>query len=95
KRSRLESECKKQADLLKTRDDEIENLKAQLLLKEAKATEAIHLYAQVSASEAAEKMRDEIGALKQRNVALENEKDSLDGNVTEIQSSVSAKDPEL
>ncbi|GKE55348.1 hypothetical protein Tco_1494533, partial [Tanacetum coccineum] len=34
---------------------------------------------------------DEIDALKQRNVALENEKDSLDGKVTELQSSISAK----
>ncbi|GJU14043.1 hypothetical protein Tco_1136439 [Tanacetum coccineum] len=42
-RKRLESECEKQADLLKARDGEIENLKAQLLLKEAEATEAVHL----------------------------------------------------
>ncbi|GJT55171.1 hypothetical protein Tco_0990225 [Tanacetum coccineum] len=61
-------------------DDEIENLKAQLLLKEAEAIEAVRLRAQVSAVEATEKMHaDEINALKQRNVALENEKDSLDG----------------
>ncbi|GKG05641.1 hypothetical protein Tco_0325727, partial [Tanacetum coccineum] len=38
---------------------------------------------------------DEIGALKQRNVALENEKDSHDRKVTELQSLVSAKDLEL
>ncbi|GKD64940.1 hypothetical protein Tco_1307048, partial [Tanacetum coccineum] len=44
-RSRLESECKKQADLLKARDDEIENLKAQLLLKEAEAMEDVRLRA--------------------------------------------------
>ncbi|GKA31956.1 hypothetical protein Tco_0718323 [Tanacetum coccineum] len=54
-RIRLESECKKQADLLK-----------------------------VIAAEATKKMRvDEIDALKQRNVALENEKDSLDVKVIE------------
>ncbi|GJY81301.1 gypsy type transposase [Tanacetum coccineum] len=95
-RSKLESECKKQVDLLKARDDEIENLKAQLLLKEAEATEAVRLRAQVSAAEATEKMHaDEIDALKQRNVALENEKDSLDGKVTKLQSLVSAKDLEL
>ncbi|GJT55338.1 hypothetical protein Tco_0990392 [Tanacetum coccineum] len=40
-RNRLESECKKQADLLKARDDEVENLKAQLLLKETKAVHAL------------------------------------------------------
>ncbi|GKG45943.1 hypothetical protein Tco_0498389, partial [Tanacetum coccineum] len=38
---------------------------------------------------------DEIDALKQRNVALENEKDSLDGKEMELQSSVTAKDLEL
>ncbi|GKD25667.1 hypothetical protein Tco_1231881 [Tanacetum coccineum] len=78
------------------RDDKVENLKAQLLLKEAEAAEAAHFRAQVSAAEATEKMHaDEIDALKQRNVALENEKDSLDGKVIELQSSVSAKDLEL
>ncbi|GJR82774.1 hypothetical protein Tco_0153559 [Tanacetum coccineum] len=43
-RKRLESKCEKQADLLKARDGEIKNLKAQLLLKEAEATEAVHLH---------------------------------------------------
>nr|GEZ36560.1 putative transposase (putative), gypsy type [Tanacetum cinerariifolium] len=42
-RSRLESECKKQGALLKARDDEIENLKAQLLQKEAEATKDLEL----------------------------------------------------
>nr|GEU90426.1 hypothetical protein [Tanacetum cinerariifolium] len=51
-RKRLESECEKQAGLLKDRDDE-------------------------------------------RNVALENENDSLDGKVTKLQYLVSAKDLEL
>nr|GEU88154.1 hypothetical protein [Tanacetum cinerariifolium] len=45
-RSRLESKCKKQADLLKAKDDEIENLKAQLFLREAEATKAVRLRAQ-------------------------------------------------
>nr|GEV51010.1 zinc finger, CCHC-type, retrotransposon Gag domain protein [Tanacetum cinerariifolium] len=40
---RLESECEKQAGLLKARDDEMENLKAQLLLKEAKVVKAARL----------------------------------------------------
>nr|GFA25026.1 putative transposase (putative), gypsy type [Tanacetum cinerariifolium] len=64
-RRRLESECEKQADLLKARDGEIKNLKAQLLLKEAEATKAIHLHIYVSFTEAAEKARDgEIENLK-------------------------------
>ncbi|GJY50799.1 hypothetical protein Tco_0441646 [Tanacetum coccineum] len=84
-RTRLESECEKQVGLLKARDDEVKNLKAQLLLKETEAAEAAHLCAQVCAAEATEKIHaDEIDALKHRNVALENEKDSLNGKVTEL-----------
>ncbi|GKA73757.1 hypothetical protein Tco_0780059 [Tanacetum coccineum] len=78
KRRRLESECEKQADLLKARDAEVESLKAQLLLKETEAAEAA-----------------KIDALKQRNATLEDEKDSLDGKVVELQSLVSARDLEL
>ncbi|GKC09176.1 hypothetical protein Tco_1000786, partial [Tanacetum coccineum] len=55
-RKRLESECEKQADLLKARGDEVESLKAQLLLKETKAVEAARLHAQVSTAEATEKI---------------------------------------
>nr|GEV18592.1 zf-CCHC domain-containing protein/UBN2 domain-containing protein [Tanacetum cinerariifolium] len=96
KRKRLKSECEKQAGLLKARDDEVENLKAQLLRKEAEAAEAARLYAQVSAAEATEKIRAaEIEALKQRIVSLKNEKESLNKEVTWIQSFVSAKDLEL
>ncbi|GKE54917.1 hypothetical protein Tco_1490073, partial [Tanacetum coccineum] len=92
-RKRLESECEKQADLLKVKDEEVENLKAQLLLKE---TEAARICVQVAAIEATEKMHvDEIDALKQRNVVLENEKESLDGKVAELQSSIYTKDLEL
>ncbi|GJT14602.1 hypothetical protein Tco_0861644 [Tanacetum coccineum] len=47
-RRRLEYECERQADLLKVRDGEIENLKAQLLLKEAEAAEAARLRIQDS-----------------------------------------------
>ncbi|GKB02696.1 hypothetical protein Tco_0830785, partial [Tanacetum coccineum] len=95
-RRRLEFECGRQADLLKARDGEIENLKAQLLLKEVEAAEAAHLGIQVSAVEAVEKVHaDELNALKQKSVALEDERDSLNGKITELQSSVSAKDLEL
>ncbi|GJX66417.1 hypothetical protein Tco_0300760 [Tanacetum coccineum] len=38
-RRRLESECEKQVGLLRSKDKEIENLKAQLLFKEAEAAE--------------------------------------------------------
>ncbi|GKG44650.1 hypothetical protein Tco_0486088, partial [Tanacetum coccineum] len=38
---------------------------------------------------------DEIDALKQMHVSLENEKDSLNGKVAELRSSVAAKDLEV
>ncbi|GKC24201.1 hypothetical protein Tco_1026351, partial [Tanacetum coccineum] len=50
----------------------------------------------VSVVEAAEKVHaDELDALKQNSVALEDENDSLNGKITELQSSVSTKDLEL
>ncbi|GJX93369.1 hypothetical protein Tco_0347955 [Tanacetum coccineum] len=80
KRRRLESECEKQADLLKARDAEVKSLKAQLLLKETESAEAASLRAQVSTAKAMEKIHvAEIDALKQRNATLEDEKDSFDG----------------
>ncbi|GJX31541.1 hypothetical protein Tco_0241396 [Tanacetum coccineum] len=64
--------------------------------EETKVTEAAHLRTQVSTAEATEKMHDaEIDALKQRNVTLKNEKESLDGKVAELQSSFFTKDLEL
>ncbi|GJW18798.1 hypothetical protein Tco_0026234 [Tanacetum coccineum] len=95
-RNRLKFECEKQAGLLKAKDDEVESLKAQLLLKEIEAVEATRLRAQVTAAEATERMHvDEIDAFKHRNVVLENEKESLDGKFPELQSLVSTKDLEL
>ncbi|GKD46611.1 hypothetical protein Tco_1271256, partial [Tanacetum coccineum] len=95
-RKRLESECEKQAGLLKAEDDEVESFKAQLLLKETEAAEATSLRVQVAATEAMDKMHvDEIDALKRKNVVLENEKESPDRKVAELQSSVSTKDIEL
>ncbi|GKC83185.1 hypothetical protein Tco_1138902 [Tanacetum coccineum] len=82
--------------MLKSRDVEVDNLKAQLLLKEAEAAEVVRLRAQVSAFEAAERVHvDELNTLKQKNVALEDEKKSLNGKVAELQSLVSVKDHEL
>nr|GEU77131.1 transposase (putative), gypsy type [Tanacetum cinerariifolium] len=64
--------------------------------KETKAAEAVHLRAQVSATEVTEKIHAvKIHALKQQNATLENEKDSLDGRVAELQSSVYVWDLEL
>nr|GEX78449.1 hypothetical protein [Tanacetum cinerariifolium] len=74
----------------------VKSLKAWLLLKETDAIEAIHLYARVSASKVTEKKHaSEIDALKQKNVALKNDKGFLDGKVVKLQSLVSTKDLEL
>ncbi|GKB72339.1 hypothetical protein Tco_0933751, partial [Tanacetum coccineum] len=76
---RLKSVVERQAELLNVREGEIENLKAQLLLREAEAAEAIRLRAQASNLETVEKsIRDEVNALKERNAILEKERNALD-----------------
>ncbi|GKD75982.1 hypothetical protein Tco_1334264, partial [Tanacetum coccineum] len=58
---KLKTVVDEQADLLKVRKGEIESLRAQLLLKEAEATEVIHLRAEASSFAATEKsLRDEV-----------------------------------
>ncbi|GKC47316.1 hypothetical protein Tco_1065038 [Tanacetum coccineum] len=75
--------------LLKARDEEIDNLKAQLLLKEAEAAKAIRLRAEASKFEAIEKsLRDEMKALEERNTTLEKEKNDLNVKVTDLTASV-------
>nr|GEU82198.1 hypothetical protein [Tanacetum cinerariifolium] len=89
-RKRLELECVNQASLLKAKDEEVERLKAQLLLKEAKATETIRLRSQVFIAEATKKIHaDEIETLKQWNVALKTEKNSLDEKVHALEATCS------
>nr|GEY74088.1 hypothetical protein [Tanacetum cinerariifolium]GEY90203.1 hypothetical protein [Tanacetum cinerariifolium] len=69
---RLKSVVDEQAELLKVKEKEIKNPKAQLSLKEAKAVEAIHLRAQASELETVERsLQDETNALKERNAILE------------------------
>nr|GEV07941.1 transposase (putative), gypsy type [Tanacetum cinerariifolium] len=93
---RLKYVVEKQDELLKARDGEIENLLAQLLLREVEATEAIHLHAQTSNLEAVEKsLRDEVNALKGRNVILKKERYALDVKVTDLETSVVGKERDL
>nr|GEV59260.1 transposase (putative), gypsy type [Tanacetum cinerariifolium] len=95
-RMRLVSQLGKQADLLKSKDEEVKDLKARLLLKEAEAAEAIHLRAKASNFKAVKKsLRDEVTALKGRNAILEKERDALDGKVTDLAASVTGKEREL
>nr|GEV93629.1 hypothetical protein [Tanacetum cinerariifolium] len=80
-----------QAELLETKEEEIESLKAQLLLKEA---EAIRLRAEVFKFESAEQsLRSELGFLRDQNTALEREreKNELDVKVTDLSTSVKVR----
>ncbi|GJR82767.1 hypothetical protein Tco_0153552 [Tanacetum coccineum] len=95
-RKRLEDECGKQAGLLKSKDDEIKSLKAELLQKETEAAEALRLRAQVAVAETAEKVRaKELDSLKQKNADLGADKDSLTARVADLQSFIFAKNLEL
>ncbi|GKA25798.1 hypothetical protein Tco_0711907 [Tanacetum coccineum] len=95
-RRRLKSVVEKQDELLKARDGEIEDLKAQLLLKETEAVEATRLRAQTSNLEAVEKsLRDEVNALKERNIILEKERNALDVKVPDLEASVVDKERDL
>ncbi|GKA83056.1 hypothetical protein Tco_0789804 [Tanacetum coccineum] len=81
---RLSTECEQQKGLMGKKDEEIASLQAQLLLKEAEAAEAIRLRSQAFALEIAEKSPwEEMDILKERNSALEKERDSFDAKVTE------------
>ncbi|GJQ94492.1 hypothetical protein Tco_0005631 [Tanacetum coccineum] len=71
---RLNSVVEKKNSLLKARDVKIETLKAQLLVKEAEAAEAICLRTEASKFEVVEKsLQDEVNVLKEQNAALEQE----------------------
>ncbi|GJX21497.1 hypothetical protein Tco_0225942 [Tanacetum coccineum] len=92
---RLRSVVDEQTELLKVRDGEIENLKAQLLLKEAEAAEAIRLRAEASKFEAIEKsLQDEVRVLKDHNTTLEKEKSELDVKVADLVASVKVREQE-
>nr|GEW68970.1 zinc finger, CCHC-type [Tanacetum cinerariifolium] len=95
-RGRFESELEKQTDLLKTKDKEVEYLKAQLFLKEAEAAEAIRLCAEASNFEAMERsLRDELSILNERNAILEKERNALDWKATDLEDSVMGKKPAI
>ncbi|GJX30600.1 hypothetical protein Tco_0238679, partial [Tanacetum coccineum] len=95
-RRRLKSVIEKQDELLKARDGEIEDLKAQLLLKEIEAAEATCLRAQTSNLEAVEKsLRDAVNALKERNTILEKEWNALDVKVRDLEVLVVGKERDL
>ncbi|GKE45990.1 hypothetical protein Tco_1473274, partial [Tanacetum coccineum] len=81
--------------LLKARDEEIKSMKAQLLVKEVEAAEAIHLRAEASKFKVVEKsLQDEIDSLKERSTALEKEKGVLDVRVADLASTVKVREQE-
>ncbi|GJZ01273.1 hypothetical protein Tco_0519234 [Tanacetum coccineum] len=85
-----------QEDLLKVREGEIESIRAQLLLKEAKAAKAIRLRAEASSFAATEKsLRGEVNDLNRRNLILEKERDALDVKVTDLETVIVSKEREL
>nr|GEX88787.1 hypothetical protein [Tanacetum cinerariifolium] len=78
---------------IRAEDEEIENLKAQMLLKEA---EAIYLRAKASNFTDVEKsLRDEVDALNGRNTILEKDRNALDVKVTDLEVAVVSKEHEL
>ncbi|GJR69072.1 hypothetical protein Tco_0015137 [Tanacetum coccineum] len=93
---RLKSVVEEKDKLLKTRDEEIENLKAHMSFKEAEAAEAIRLRAEASKFETVEKsLRDEVNTLVERNIILEKEQNALDVKVVDLEASVISKEREL
>nr|GEW82672.1 hypothetical protein [Tanacetum cinerariifolium] len=85
-----------QAELMKTKNREIKSLKAQLLLKEAEAAEAIYLRVEVFKFESPEQsLRGEVGFLRDQNTALEREKNELNVKVTDLSPSVKVREQEV
>ncbi|GKA93816.1 hypothetical protein Tco_0815802, partial [Tanacetum coccineum] len=93
---RLRSTVDKKDELLKVREREIENLKAQLLLKEAEAAKAIRLRAEAYKFEAIEKsLQVEVEALNEHNTTLEKKKNELDVKVVDLAASVKVREQEV
>ncbi|GJW04240.1 hypothetical protein Tco_1563096, partial [Tanacetum coccineum] len=92
---RLKSIVDDQAEVLKVKEEEVKDLKAQLLLKEVEAAKAIRLRVEVSKFETAEKsLQDEIRSVKERNAALEKEKGELGVRVVDLSTSVNVREQE-
>ncbi|GJU94788.1 hypothetical protein Tco_1319544 [Tanacetum coccineum] len=93
---RLKSVVDEQAELLKVREKEIEDLKTKLLLKEAEAAEAIRIHSEVSKFKVVEKsLRDKAQVLKECNTTLESEKGELEVKVADLTASVKVREQEV
>ncbi|GJU79668.1 hypothetical protein Tco_1282033, partial [Tanacetum coccineum] len=92
----LKSVVDEQTNLVKVKDEEIESLEAQLLLKEAEAADAIRLRVEASKFEAIERsLQDEVKALKEHNVTLEKENNDLGVKVADLAASVKVREQEV
>ncbi|GJS29036.1 hypothetical protein Tco_0489656 [Tanacetum coccineum] len=92
---RLKAIVEEKDILLKTKGEEIDSLSVRLLLKEAEAAEAIYLHAKASRFGVVEKsLHDEVKFLRERNVALEEEKGILNVKVTDLAATVKVREQE-
>ncbi|GJU05491.1 hypothetical protein Tco_1121921 [Tanacetum coccineum] len=90
-RRRLKSVVKKKDELLKARNEEIENLKAHMLLKEAEAVEVIRLRAEASNFKTVEKsLRNELTSVKSQNDNLVNQVHELEVSYVGLQENLSS-----
>ncbi|GJS70031.1 hypothetical protein Tco_0702872 [Tanacetum coccineum] len=82
-RKRLEDKCRKQTNLLRSKDDEIDILKVELLRKDVEAAEAKNAHA------------SEVSLLRQQKTTFEYEKEILNKRVAELQSLSARREQEL
>nr|GEW13186.1 transposase (putative), gypsy type [Tanacetum cinerariifolium] len=95
-RRRFNSVVEDKDSLLRSRCEEIESHKAQLLVKETEAAKAVHLRAEASKFKIVEKsLSDETQVLKERNATLEKEKSELEIKVTDVAASVKVREQKV
>nr|GEX83032.1 hypothetical protein [Tanacetum cinerariifolium] len=96
RKGKLEDRCAEQATFLSKKDVKITYLRCLLSLKEAKAVESISLHGQLSVVEAANAAKGtEFRDLKEKNFALEGEKNILSERVKALESVAASKEVEL
>ncbi|GJR33455.1 hypothetical protein Tco_1209139 [Tanacetum coccineum] len=96
RKGELEDKCAEQTTLLSEKDAKIAHLKSLLSLKEAEAAEAISLRRQLSEVEAADATKStELRDLKEKNFALEGERNVLSERVETLESVATSKEIEL
>nr|GEY72773.1 hypothetical protein [Tanacetum cinerariifolium] len=92
RKGELEDKCVEQAAFLSDRDAEIVHLKSLLSLKEAEVVEAIRLCSQLTIVEAADVAKGgELRDLKEKNFALEGERDVMSEKIANLESANDAK----